>query len=190
MDQPIKKANVLTLRGVYPKDFAPIDSIFGKATADSDKAKIEPTVVYTELPKKFLGTDSWLQFSNLKCWECDQLPISYPKFIPMNPEKDKNGNDICETHGHFCEWNCAVRYVTKEFPREQQWDAIESICLFESKFSGSRREKIMPCIPKTQMKAYCGKNGITSKQWREKIVSLNNDYNLTQYKLEHFKEHD
>lgn len=190
MDQPLKKTNILILRGVYPKDFAPVDNIYEKTNPDVDRSKIEPAIVYTDMPKKFTSVATWPRFSNLKCCECDQLPTSYPKFIPQNPEKDNAGEDICDVFGHFCEWNCAVRFAQKEFPKEQQPDILQYICLFESKFSGKRKEKIMPCPRKTEMKAYCGNNGITPKQWREKLDAINNDYSLTNYKLEHFREVD
>jgi hypothetical protein len=186
MDRPIKKTNLLILRGVSLKDFLSIESIFDKKT--SECLKSEPVIVYTELPKKFLGMDTWPTFSNLKCWECDQLPISYPKFTPLNPEKDRIGNYICDIHGHFCEWNCVVSYVIKTFPKDQQWDILQYICLFESIFSGLKKEKIMPAPPKTLMKSYCGRDGITPKQWRDKLAQLNNDYSLTHYKLEHYRD--
>lgn len=185
MDQPVKKSTLLILRGVYPSDFSPNDTIFDKTVVEK---KIEPSVVYTEMPKRFLSASTWIQFSNLKCWECDQMPIGYPKFIPENPEKDKDGNDICDVLGHFCEWNCAVRYALKELPKNQQWDALKAICLFESKFSGKKKEKIQPCPPKTLMKAYCGKNGLTPKQWRDKLTSTCEDYTLSSYKMEHLRE--
>lgn len=188
---PAKRTNLLILRGVYPKDFAPIDSIYEKSSStDVTQVKLEPIVVYTEIPKRFISVESWPNFSNLKCWECDQLPASYPKFIPVNPERDKDGNDVCETHGHFCEWNCAVRFVAKEFPKEQQWDTLQSICLFESKFSGKRREKIIAAPSKTCMKQYCGNSGITPKQYREKMAMLNSQYDLSNYKLQHFRDLD
>jgi hypothetical protein len=184
---PIKRTNLLILRGVYPKDFAPVDGIYDKSAVEIEKKVIEPAMVYTEIPKKFTSVESWPQFSNLKCWSCDQLPTSYPKFIPTYPEKDKDGNDICTPYGHFHEWNCATRFIEKEFPREQQWDALELVDLFESKFSGKRRRKIPSAPSKTLMNAYCGKDGITPKQYNKMIEQLNSDYDISSYLLEDFK---
>lgn len=183
MDPQPVRSNILILKGVYPKDFAPIDTIYEKLPP----VQPEANVVYTEMPRKFTSTRTWPEFSNLKCWECDQMPTGSPKFIPVNPERDADGNDICDVYGHFDEWNCAVRYIEREFSREQQWDALKLLTLFESKFSGRRREKIMPAPSKTAMKAYCGPSGITTKQYREKIASLNTDYDLSEYKLENYK---
>jgi hypothetical protein len=187
MDKPLRKINLLICRGVYLADIMTTNNIYDHK---SSFGKNDADIVYVSIPKQFKHCQKWPTCSNLKCWSCDQLPISYPKFIPINPEKDNEGNDICDTYGHFCEWNCAVRYVIKEFPKEQCWDALEAICLFESKFSGKRREKIMAAPSKTLMKPYCGNGGISLKQWREELEKLNNDYCLTQFKLEHFKELD
>lgn len=181
----VKKSNLLILRDVYPTDFASIDHIYEKT--QPEPAQSQNNVVYTEIPKKFISVETWPQFSNLKCWECDQTPTGYPRFIAVNPERDKDGNDICDVFGNFDEWNCAQRYILREFPDEQKWDAIQTLLLFESKFSGRKKEKIIPSPSKTMMKAYCGKNGLTPKQFREKIISINNEYDLTEYKLEHLK---
>jgi len=177
------RSNLLILRGVYPQDF---NHRAEKPHHSSSRLEILP--VYTEIPTRFVSTGDWLRFSNLKCWSCDSLPVSYPKFIPINLEKNRDGEDVCDVHGHFCEWNCAVRYVITEFPKEQQWDALQAICLFESKFSGKRREKIVPAPSKTCMKQYCGNGGISQKQYKDKIVQLNQDYDLSLYKLCHFTE--
>jgi hypothetical protein len=183
----VKGSNLLVLKGVYPGNFAPVDYIYEKNKTFEPKA-IEPSVVYTEMPKKFTSVENWPKYSNLKCWECDRIPSSYPKFIPTNLEKDKDGHEICDPYGHFDEWNCAIRFITKEMPKDQQWDLLQSVCLFESKFSGKRREKIMPSPPKYLMKAYCGQRGITLKQYNDKISQLNNDYDLTCWRLDQFKE--
>jgi hypothetical protein len=172
MDPPTIISKKLILKGVYPEDFAQNDSIYEKTAV----VPIEKKTIYTEIPKKFTSVETWPQFSNLKCWCCD-LPINgYPRFIPQNMERDVNNNDICDVLGNFHEWNCAVKYVLSEFPKEQQWDALQSICLFESKFSLRKREKIMPSPSKVIMKEYCGSSGITQKQYREKIIALNAEY--------------
>src|SRR5271154_6208029 len=131
------RSNLLILRGVFPKDFT---------TTINDvimQSRVEPQVVYTDMPKKFVHMADWPTFSNLKCWECDQIPTDAPIFIPTNLEKNESGEDMCDPYGHFNSWNCAIRFIMREFPKEQQWDALEAVCLFESKFSGKRKEKIM-----------------------------------------------
>lgn len=184
MDSAAKKTNLLILRGVFPGDFT-TDVFHEKKTVLKEKIP-ESDIVYTEIPKKFTGVKSWITFSNLHCWECGLVPSGYPRFIPLHPERS-GGEDTCDVYGHFCEWNCAVAFATKEFSRERQPDILNTILLFESKFSGQRKKKIMPCPPKTEMKQYCGNKGLTVEQWKSKLVQLNSDYNLTNYKLEHFR---
>ena len=158
-----------------------------------DKTKqTEPITFYTKIPNKFTSVDSWPTSSTFKCWECDLLPLSYPKFIPKNPTFCENGEDSCDPYGHFCEWNCAVRYVenNSEFNTANRWDYLESIRLFESKFTGVLRQKILPSPPKTIMKQYCGDKGLTVEEYRTKINTLNEDYSLCTYKISQFNKHN
>lgn len=181
----VKCANLLVLRNIYPEDFTHEND-----ERDIKIKQVEPLDAYDEIPGRFTSVEKWPSFSNLKCWECDQLPVSYPRFVPINPEKDENGNDICDVLGNFCEWNCAVRYTTKEIPKEQQWDTLRMICVFESKFSGIYKEKIMPSPPKTLMRAYCGRHGLTPREYKEKIELINDNYGLSSYKMIHFTNKD
>lgn len=179
MDVP-KCTNLLILRGVYPKDFDFIPTAYPENVimgVDED---------YTDMPSKFTSVKDWPKFSNLKCWTCDQIPTDYPKFIAMNVEVDKRGNKICDPHGHFHEWNCAISYISTFFPKETVGDVIDDTCYFESLFSGNHRRKIMPSPPKTRMKQYCGNRGITVKKYNDLINELNNTYSLGTYKLTHF----
>lgn len=184
MDQPIKRTNILILCGVFLKDFT--TDAFDCAAKPVVKA--EPEIAYTEIPKKFTGVDTWPKFSNLLCWSCNLIPESYPKFVPMNPEVDRNGKDTCDVLGNFCEWGCAARYVNEVMPESQRWDLRKFIILFESKFSGARKEIIVFGPPKTEMKAYCGKGGLTPKQWRDKMNTACTEYSMGNYKIESYKD--
>lgn len=79
-------------------------------------------------------------------------------------------------------------YIVKEFARDRQPDILEAVSRFEALFSGQRRQKIMPSPAKTEMRAYCGKAGITPAQWVEKRERIHTEYNLTQYKIDHFRD--
>ncbi len=184
MDNQIKKVNLLILRGVYISDFTtPLPVRLPQESSHTE-------LVYTEIPKKFTSVAEWPTFSTLKCWICDLLPESYPRFVPTNPEVDKDGRDICDPRGNFCEWNCVVRYVKKEYDKDEQPDILKAVSLFESKFSGVYKAVIVPSPPKTTMSAYCGKNGLTVKQWRNEVIKLNSDYGLVHFKMEHFTENN
>jgi hypothetical protein len=184
-----KKSNLLILKGIFPADFTPGESVVvtKKAAHTEQSVKSEPTTVYSELPKCFRDVPSWPKSSNLKCWACDLLFTLYPKFVPMNPERDCDGNDICDALGNFCQWNCVVKYIRTVFPKDQQADMERLVCIFQEKFTGRRREKIPPSPDKTERKEYCGEKGLTVKQFRDKIEQLNSEYDLSTYKLDHFK---
>lgn len=185
MDNITRKVNLLILRGVYLKDLdTPEDTPSIQCGANKQHTGADAPAEYTEIPKRFTCVKNWPISSNLKCWSCDLLPPSYPKFIPLNPEKGEDNRDECDTYGNFCEWNCAVEYVRKEFPPDQHWDILEDICLFESKFSGQRKEKIVPAPPKIRMAMYCGKHGLTPKEWREELHRLNNEYSVARFRID------
>ena len=174
-----KGSNLLLLKSIQPKDI--------KCGLKQAPVIEKVMQAYSDIPKRFTCVEDWPHYTNLKCWTCDQIPTEYPKFIPSNPQKDDFGRDCCDIVGNFCEWNCAVHYIMKEMPRDTCWDYLQALYIFESKFSGLRKEKIMPSPPKTIMRAYCGNRGLTPSQYREETNALNNKYNLICYKMEHFK---
>lgn len=175
-----KKPELLLLKGVYLKNLI-------ETVSDMPKDHLIDDQIYSDIPKRFLSIEQWPSNTNLKCWSCDQIPLSYPKFIPMNPINNSDGQLTCDVIGNFCEWNCAVRYILKELPQENQWDNLHLLTLVESKFSGAVKEKIPPSPTKTIMKCYCGNKGLTNKQWRDTLNTLINNHCLSEYKISHFK---
>lgn len=177
----IKVPRLLILRGVRAEDLTQ------KISATARVVDKTPKITYTALPTRFTGVNTWPKTSNRKCWSCDLIPCevsawlqdAYPKFVPMNPVKVA-GEDHCDAHGHFCTWNCAARHIITEFPTEQQPDLLNLVCLFESKFSGVRKEKILPARPKTTRREYAGENGVTVQQWLAALIAMNSDYCLVQ----------
>lgn len=176
-----KPPNLLIFRGLHTRDFV--------VTLFEDQPRTERTseISYSEIPKKFTSVESWPKSTNLLCWECDLLPESYPKFVPMNPEII-DGVRLCDVHGNFCEWNCVIAYIQKKFPTCQHKDLKESACIFESLFTGKRRLVIMESPAKTKMKAYCGKSGITPKQWREEQQTINTEYSVVPFCIDNYRE--
>lgn len=176
-----RRSNILLLKGIFSKDFSNDPVIY------NTEPKLESVYIYTEIPRRFTGVLNWPQYSNLRCWHCNQIPTEYPKFIPMDMERTADGEIHCDVRGHFCCWNCAVRYVVNQMPQNQRSDLIENICHIESKFTGKRRYIIPPAPDKTEMQAYCGAAGLTPKQWYDKLAALDSEYELIHYKLEHFR---
>ncbi len=153
----IKKVpNVLILSGIKLDDVTYIK-----------KAPRIPVKNYTEIPDVFTDVNSWPKRSNLKCWECGLVPDAYPKFIPMYPQC-RDGIDICDAYGHFCEWSCAARHIqTGDF--KNRIDMMEILLLFEEKFSENRKKVIIMSPPKTIMQDYCGAGGCTVEEYKRKL---------------------
>lgn len=168
VDQPIKKSNLLILHGVFLADFAEQAAVI--------LPDPEPTINYSEIPKRFIDIDLWPRETNLLCWSCSLVPTGAPMFIPQNPEVDATGREPCDALGNFCDGMCAWRYAQEVLPSSQHWDIHELIARYESKF-GKRKRDVIPKGPaKTEMKAYCGSGGITVKQWRDKMSAVAQDY--------------
>jgi hypothetical protein len=156
-----KSLNIITLRGVNLKELI--------ASTTTQKV-VEKK--YTEIPKQFTSVDNWPKSSNLKCWECDLIGDSYPRFIPIYPqyrtpnEPNEQNQPICDVLGHFDDWSCVARYIVREYPRNKA-DMLAAICIFEALFSGHKKDKIMPCLSKTKMQDYCGESGLTIEQYKK-----------------------
>lgn len=170
MEYILKKNNIIIIYGITISDIL--------APTKRNICIANNSVLYDEIPKKFISTKEWPQKTNLKCWYCDNIPDSYPKFIPSNPEKDINGNDTCDVVGNFCEWNCAVHYILTEYPRDHHSDTMQLLLLFESKFTGIQRTRIPSAPSKTLMKQYCGTNGISKAEWYSRLKKIDTTYSL------------
>jgi len=136
-------------------------------SVDIPKSKKE----YTVIPRQFTGIDSWPKTSNLKCWECDLIPDSYPKFIPLYPCYKHDQEPTCDIYGHFDDWSCAARYIEKEFPKNK-WDMLNTLCIFEAIFSKVKKDKIPAAPHKTIMQDYCGDTGLTPSQYKKQRSML------------------
>lgn len=182
-----RRSNLLILRGVDPNKLNAFNFDVNKIF---EPTIIEPTENYDSIPATFTSAENWPKSTNLKCWSCARNFSTYPKFVPQNPRKDAKNNDVCDVLGNFDEWGCVIDFIETEMPPDQRWDLKESVVLFESKFSGSKKKKIkIMATPKRYlMKAYCGNHGLTEKQYQEKINQNNTEYDLSSYRMCDMKE--
>lgn len=180
----LSRSNLLVLKGLRIEDFAERISIFDAKIPIKPSDYSQQVQTYNDIPNKFTSSTEWVKIhSNRSCWECGLTPSSYPKFIPENP-RFEGGVDVCDVRTHFCEWTCVARYVAREYPRERTADIMQTVCLFESKFSGKLRTIIPEGLSRTIMKSYCGNSGITPTQFREKNAAIFRDNDLTIFKIE------
>lgn len=160
-----KRTCLLVLRGVYARDFV-------AAPAAKPAPVCEPSISYTEMPKRFTGVADWIRSSNLLCWRCSLTHTNIPMFIPLNTTSDGHA----DVHGHFCDTGCSSAYARLHFPRDQVPDILEAIARLEAKFTGKRRQIMVANPPPTEMRAYCGNSGLTEVQWHEKCARTQADY--------------
>jgi hypothetical protein len=199
LQQQTKRTNLLIIRGVRLADLIALTTTQTSITHTArppaaaaptitvtTPASALPTIAYPSLPKRFTGVSTWPTETSLLCWNCDGSVPGVPAFIPLNPEKTSAGDDYCDPIAPFCSWNCAASYAAEKLPRPLQWDAMQTLPVFESKWTGVRRLKIPPAPAKTLMRQYCGDQGLTRAQWNAERARIDRDYTLMQYKLEHF----
>jgi hypothetical protein len=195
MNNLIRVNNIITIHGIFLKDLNNLIEIKQpKTISPSDFAECirsNSYTTYSSIPKKYVQPKDWPKMTDIKCWNCDRNFNKYPKFIPINPQFEfVSGVQIVtwEPHGNFCEWNCAVAYLEKEFSKDLIKNIKDSLFKIASEFSGKKILTIIPSPSKTIMKQYCGNNGITERQYQDLIDKLNTDYDLGCYKLEHLRE--
>ena len=194
----IKTNNILVLKGVYILDFS-TDNLPTTVTTEFTG---RPTTYtrYISLPKQFISPDDWPKVSNLKCWSCDRLFESYPKFVPLDPELISLNDKLVtawEPRGNFCGWNCVIDYIRTRLPKNKQWDAEQDTCKVAEMFAKAMSAfaykpviRIMPSPEKTLMKPYCGNDGITEEEYQSMVNALNTNYDLSSYKMEHYHSSD
>lgn len=177
MDSPVKKSQILILKGVFFSDLDEIVLI----------PFVSDTKNYDEIPTRFTSVEKWPKSTNLKCWICDRRFGSYPKFIPTCPEKVfKNGkyDEECVPYGNFCEWDCAAAHTDAFIAPDQRADTHELLRRYEEKFTGVRKLKIPAAISKTEMKKYCGPRGLTDEQFDAKYKVHSSNYTITNCQID------
>jgi hypothetical protein len=166
-----KRTQLLVFKGIFPEEFT-TEIIMTPVYTSTD-------ISYTVLPTRYTGIESWPQKSNLRCWNCDLIPLSAPRFIPVNSELALNGKKICDRVGHFCMANCAVSYVVEHYPAHLHRHLARTIAIFEEDFDGKAHEEIYPAPPKTLMTPYRGDTGLSILQWRQLVNEMNREYQFT-----------
>lgn len=190
-----KRSNILFLKNVFLANLATPEEQFETRLLDEvtpaqtrhQHAVIE-TPKYVALPERFNGLDNWPKSSNLLCWYCRLSHNNRPVFIPLGVTPDTTGNIHMDTHGHFCSFSCAKRYIDINFGFDPTWDdKIRHLNILHKIFTGNKIKFIVPAIEYTKMKPYCGDTGFTEREYKEKNVESNKIYSESEYKLEHIK---
>lgn len=149
--------------GITMEDVDAVPQIVEPERVDAEEACDK---IYTELPKRF-SAETWPRSSNLCCHHCDDIPLSYPKFIPINPQII-DGAPTTDVYGHYCDWQCAAAGVMQKFPAAQHYDLLSAICIFEAYLDKKPlAASIIPAESRTLMTPWAGNGGLTRVQWRD-----------------------
>lgn len=168
-DTIIKTSNIMVLHGVN-MDKIDLDESFDQKFMEH-LVRAVPNL-YSEIPKTFTDMTLWPKTSNLKCWECSENFISHPVFVPTNVYENENGFKTFDVCGNFCSWNCVVKYIEKTYPKHKHWDYMRYVRIVYKLMNGRSITKITPALDKTCMKQYCGNEGITCEEFRQKMNLL------------------
>lgn len=187
-----KEPNILFLRGITPEDLKSDDSIFDTKFTEcingiEESKNVTAPKHFTSLPTKFTTWDRWPTSTNLKCWTCDRNFTTVPIFIVDDYSINTENQRVITPVGNFCSDNCAQSYIDKNYTRNQHDNKTRYQLMMRRERTGDNTVVIKPSPSKTTMKQYCGDHGITQTEYEKKIEKLNSDFNLTQYKMEHFK---
>lgn len=136
------------------------------------------------IPLKFISTELWPKSSSLLCWHCENLPDTYPRFIPTNPTIDRLGRINCDPVGNYCNWNCAAADISVRLSVDDRADAHNNLCAFEALFTGVRRVKIPAAPLKVLLQKYSGSSGITREQWEIERKRLDAIANMTGWRAD------
>ncbi len=138
-----------------------LSDLIDKPVVTSDPAAL---VTYTVMPEEYVRGGFWPKTSNLKCWDCHEVPTGQPAFIPVNYCRQEERSGV---YGHFCSWHCAAARIQSHFPADRVADLLGSLRIVESHFSGSYKIFIEPSIPITELKEYKGPSGMTRATWEK-----------------------
>ena len=115
---------ILFIKGVFKKDCIQ-DDIFEKKILENidigskpiieDEMVMIPNEQYHKIPNTFTNLKSWVDKTNLLCWNCNLSFNSIPIFIPnvIEPDLSKNGERSLSlgVYGVFCNFNCAYQFI-------------------------------------------------------------------------------
>lgn len=174
-----KVSKILFIKGVFIKDCIPIDDIFEQQIIDQLNID-NPVDIYCVIPSNFMGLDTWVQKTNLKCWYCDLKFENMPIFIPRLIEPAVSGYNI-GTHGCFCSFCCAMKYNNLHNNKLCENIRVKEMLLFlYNIFNGSKVKEIFSSPSKYEMTPYGG--SIDPLIYRNKIHALKKKMKELEYK--------
>ena len=145
---------------------------------------------WDELEKTYEIQENKKETTDLACWSCSLFFEDKAWGIPIFTNNDIinerseeyhiHNNTLDSTsrlekkitfyYGNFCSICCAMRYLLESIELPSNYKQIYKNLLYYTyeKVVGHRITYIPPAHPKTKMKIYCGKDGWSEEEYREK----------------------
>ena len=116
MNKTSRSPCIIFLKGVNKDDYREVEDQFDQLLLEStvNNELCTTEMVYKELPPLFTSLENWPTSTNLHCWNCECTFTTRPIFIPLHIKGNSNGLWDMNTHGTFCSFSCAARYI-KDF---------------------------------------------------------------------------
>ena len=165
---------ILFLNGCFLSECDNIEDMFDNNLMSELDNKYENIVEYDKIPIFFKSMDTWLDKTNLKCWNCDCLFDSIPVFIPVYISKSES-KDIIDgkitTHGNFCSFSCSASFLHAS-NLNNKWDIQFMLRKLYFIFYGKNIINIAHSPSKYIMKQYGGH--VETLEYMNLIKGLNN----------------
>jgi len=174
-----KVSKIIFIKNVFKSDCTNMDDLMEKKIMQTTDETIKMTNVntYEKLPLTFTSIKTWIQSTNILCWNCDRVFSGVPVFIPktIEPHNDKL---IMSVYGCFCSFNCQIAYINLYCKSIHDRINKESMCkMLFKEFYGFEPKEIIPSPSKYCMIQYGG--DMTSRQYHLQIRKLQKKSGIT-----------
>lgn len=120
-DFKIDVPRIIFLKGVFLRKTTNVDDKFyNDLTAAITRSE---NITYQRIPRRFYSKDTWIQSTNIHCWECDNQCKGIPVPIPTNMQYVKN-NPTFDVLGICCDFPCVALHIRTHF-YTTRWEKLE-----------------------------------------------------------------
>jgi hypothetical protein len=83
-------------------------------------------ITYTRFPRKFCGLKTWIENTEIHCFNCTNKFNDRPIPITNSYRKTSNGCGEFNVKGIACSFPCAKKYINKS-PKNERWELDEML---------------------------------------------------------------
>ena len=168
-DFDIEQPKILFLRGAFLRDSSKVDDAFYDSLENkSELIKNKPThITYNKFPRRFFDRDTWVQKTNVLCWNCSNEITKVPIPVPNNNQL-VGKNETFGVDAICCSFPCASLYISdhcnNKWERHQMLIKLLKIMHPENKISDI---KSIPHAPSRFELEQYGNGHMTKDEYNE-----------------------